>query len=326
MQVVRFLIAYGVVSALGILVSVFLAQNTQTERLTFFGQDVSTSLAWIMIGATAFGFLFALLLLLPGRISATLHIWALRREAKELDEELVWQGEQRDELLTHHERLLAGHEWLLSVYQRMGSELDRVVKERDALRVQLATSNTSGAHAGVMAPRLDHSAASSAPGARLSAAPAALRTRIEPSVPVAVAQEEAEEHDEDTAVVARVRPALAPVNERLEAVQEQPSVALQGEAESDKPELAPPSAPTVETDSPRMRLFGARLAAWLQAVSRPFSVHLRPQLVLDGVVQAAANFRRRCASVSVFVQERWRAMGAKVVEQRRRAPSPSHPT
>src|SRR5262249_30933049 len=134
MQIARFLIAYGMVSVLGVFVSLFLAQNTQAERLTFFGQEASTSLAWIMVGATAAGFLFALLLLLPGRVAATFHIWTLRREARELDEELVWQSEQRDQLLTHHEQLLNGHEWLLSVYRRTCGELDHIVRERDALK------------------------------------------------------------------------------------------------------------------------------------------------------------------------------------------------
>ena len=141
MRIARFLIAYGVVSVLGVLVSLFLAQNTQVERLTFFGRDISANLAWIMLAATAAGFLFALLLLLPGRIAATLHIWSLRKEARQLDEELVWQSERHDELLDHHERLLSGHEWLLSVYRRTRGELDQTISERDALKVHLANAN-----------------------------------------------------------------------------------------------------------------------------------------------------------------------------------------
>ena len=141
MRIARFLIAYGVVSVLGVVVSLFLAQNTQVERLTFFGRDVSTSLAWIMLAATAAGFLFALLLLLPGRIAATLHIWSLRKETRQLDEELVWQSERHDELLDHHERLLSGHEWLLGVYRRTRGDLDQAISERDALKVHLAKAN-----------------------------------------------------------------------------------------------------------------------------------------------------------------------------------------
>jgi len=114
LRIARFLIAYGVVSILGVLVIVFLAQNTQAEHLTFFGQEISLSEAWIMLAATVSGFLFALLLLLPGRIAATLHNWTLRQEAQNLDEELAFQSEQRDELLAHHEQLLRGHEWLLN--------------------------------------------------------------------------------------------------------------------------------------------------------------------------------------------------------------------
>jgi len=141
MRIARFLIAYGVVSVLGVAVSLFLAQNTQVERLTFFGRDVSTSLAWIILAATAAGFLFALLLLLPGRIAATMHIWSLRKETRQLDEELVWQSERHDELLDHHERLLSGHEWLLSVYRRTRGDLDQAISERDALKVHLAKAN-----------------------------------------------------------------------------------------------------------------------------------------------------------------------------------------
>src|SRR6185437_6728211 len=141
MRIARFLIAYGVVSVLGVLVSLFLAQNTKVEQLTFFGRDLSTSLAWIMLAATAAGFLFALLLLVPGRIAATLHIWSLRKETRQLDEELVWQSERHDELLDHHERLLSGHEWLLTVYRRTRGDLDSAILERDALKVQLAKAN-----------------------------------------------------------------------------------------------------------------------------------------------------------------------------------------
>src|SRR5262245_41352082 len=141
MRIARFLIVYGVVSVLGVVVSLFLAQNTRVEQLTFFGRDISASLAWIMLAATAAGFVFALLLLLPGRIAATLNIWSLRKETRQLDEELVWQSERHDELLDHHERLLSGHEWLLSVYRRTRGELDSAILERDAMKVQLAKAN-----------------------------------------------------------------------------------------------------------------------------------------------------------------------------------------
>src|SRR6185437_12725087 len=90
---------------------------------------------------TVVGFLFALLLLVPGRIAATLHIWSLRKETRQLDEELVWQSERHDELLDHHERLLSGHEWLLTVYRRTRGDLDSAILERDALKVQLAKAN-----------------------------------------------------------------------------------------------------------------------------------------------------------------------------------------
>jgi len=37
MRIVRFLIAYGVFSTFGIVVSLFVAQNTQPEQVVFFG-------------------------------------------------------------------------------------------------------------------------------------------------------------------------------------------------------------------------------------------------------------------------------------------------
>src|SRR5262245_25320345 len=140
MRIVRFLLAYAVFSTFGIVVSLFIAQNTHAEQLAFFGQQVSTNLAWIMIGAAACGFLVALVLLVPGRVAATFHIWSLHREARDFEEylaqqedRLVIQRERREDLLDHHERLLEGHERLLRAYQRVAAELDHVIGERDAL-------------------------------------------------------------------------------------------------------------------------------------------------------------------------------------------------
>jgi uncharacterized integral membrane protein len=207
MRVARFLIAYGVVSVLGVLGFVFLAQNTEADRLTFFGRDISISLAWIMLAATASGFLFALLLLLPGRIAATLHNWTLRREARELDEELAFQSEQRDELLAHHEQLLSGHEWLLTAYRRSREELDQIIKEREVLKAQLADANDVLA-AQREAPARQQPIAPAPPRqSEVVSAPAMPQARVEHRVPVIAVREEAEEA-EDTQKVTE-QPALA---------------------------------------------------------------------------------------------------------------------
>jgi uncharacterized integral membrane protein len=194
----RFLIAYGVVSVLGALVIVFLVQNTQVERLTFFGQEVSLSQAWIMLAATVAGFVFALLLLLPSRIATTLHNWTLRREARKLDEELAFQSEQRDGLLAHHERLLRGHEWLLGAYRRSHEELDQLIKERAVLQVQLADANNTLA-ALQEAPGRQHPIAP-APVSQVDviSAPALPPTQVEHRIAVITAREEPEDAQEET--------------------------------------------------------------------------------------------------------------------------------
>jgi uncharacterized integral membrane protein len=196
MRVARFLIAYGIVSVLGVLVIVFLAQNTQVERVTFFGRDLSTSQAWIMLAATVSGFLFALLLLLPGRIAATLHNWTLRREARELDEELAYQSEQRDELLAHHEQLLSGHEWLLNAYRRSREELDQLIKEREELRVQLAGANDALTAQREAPARPQPVAPAPLRQRAVVPTPAVLQTQIEHRIPDIAAREELEEAED----------------------------------------------------------------------------------------------------------------------------------
>lgn len=359
MQAVRFLLAYGVFSAFGILVSLFLVQNTQAERIAFFGQEVPTNLAWIILGASAFGFLLALLLLMPGRIAASLHIWTLRREAKELDEELAWQDERREDLLAHHERLLSGHEWLLDAYRRVIGERDQVVRERDALRIQVASFTTISAHASQVAlravpqvmasepPRPDRSAAWSAAGARLSAAPVAPspiapRPKGEPSVPLAVAQEaweddeeEFEEYeDEDAAdegaavLEEEVRPAvrvLTPANERLEAAPGGRAAAALVEAERDEERPLHRSAALVALLSSRMRSVNYQLTTWATTMSKVVAAHLHARRVVDHLAQANAAVRRSCADGWARAQERYRDLLAREAERQNRVPSPTQP-
>src|SRR5262249_52345834 len=138
---------YGVFSTFGIVVSLFIAQNTHEEQLAFFGQEVTTNFAWVILGAASCGFIVALVLLMPGRIAASFHIWSLHREARDFEEHLALQGEElavreerREQLLDRHEGLLEGQERLLGAYQRVMDELDQVMGERDQLATQLAVS------------------------------------------------------------------------------------------------------------------------------------------------------------------------------------------
>jgi uncharacterized integral membrane protein len=240
MRIARFLIAYGVVSVLGLLVIVFLAQNTQAEQLTFFGQAITLSQAWIMLAATACGFLFALLLLLPGRIAATLHILTLRREARELDEELAFQSEQRDDLLAHHEQLLSGHEWLLNAYQRSRGEIDNLVKERDLLKVQLADANDE-LTAQREAPAQRHPIAPAPPRQNeVVPVPAVSETQVEHKVPVVAAREELEgtEHTPEeiaqAAIPVGAHTPLVLANEPLDGIQQAHDVVTDDEMASDE--------------------------------------------------------------------------------------------
>jgi uncharacterized integral membrane protein len=243
LRIARFLIAYGVVSILGVLVIVFLAQNTQAEQLTFFGQEVSLGQAWIMLAATACGFLFAILLLLPGRIAATLHILTLRREARELDEELAFQSEQRDDLLAHHERLLSGHEWLLNAYRRSRGELDQLIKERDTLQLQLADANDALTAKRKAPARRQPIALAPPRQIDVVPAPAVSQTQVEHRVLVSTAGQELEETEhtpEETAQAAipvRASTPLELANEPQHGIQQAHDVVTDDEMASD--ELAP---------------------------------------------------------------------------------------
>jgi len=325
MRVARFLIAYGVVSVLGVLVIVFLAQNTQAAGLTFFGQEVSLSLAWIMLAATASGFLFALLLLLPGRIAATLHNWALRREARELDEELVWQSEQRDELLAHHERLLSGHEWLLNAYRRTRGELDHLIKERDVLKVQLADANDALAEQRE-APARQQTVAP-APPRQMDVVPAlpAPQTQVEHAVPVITAQEEREETQdtqeemEQAAIPVGAHAPLELANEPPDGIQQAHSVVADDEMASDALAQGHSNASPGETLASGANWFTSRLESGWQASRSWF--RRRGEQGRNRVDQGSIWVRRRGSARWNFRKSR---LGAKADEHQRGSPG-SHP-
>jgi uncharacterized integral membrane protein len=330
MRIARFLIAYGVVSVLGVAVSLFLAQNTQVERLTFFGRDVSASLAWIMLAATAAGFLFALLLLLPGRVAATLHIWSLRKETRQLDEELVWQSERHDELLDHHERLLSGHEWLLSVYRRTRGELDQAISERDALKVHLAKANDALATQEKVAVRREiiipapvRQTSENTPTApRIQAAP-----KIPAKAPAAVALDEPEDVQEK-------KPALSVGAQILESAASEPVASIQQEqviATSD--ETASDESWLIHSSEPSRAIFGDALASRVQRVTSGLdSWRLEvwssaQRLYTQGaerVDQAITRTRQFRATTWTYLRERLSGAGAGTEDRRRVSPL-THP-
>jgi len=323
MQVARFLIAYGVVSVLGVLVSVFLAQNTQAERLTFFGQEVSTNLAWIMLAATAAGFLFALLLFLPGRIAATLHIWALRKEARELDEELVWQSEQRDQLLAHHERLLTGHEWLLNAYQRTRGELDRALDERKSLQIQLANANDA------LAARRE------APARRETTAPAHLRQlarasqrpaprmRVEYRIPVASEPEYMESREDEEALAVGAPKPPQPASEPLHSVQPVHATVAEDVSTSAKLDLVHSFASLGERLASGMRWCTSRLDRSWQATRLFFGrLYSESRYRVD---QAILQVRRLGSAVWALLKERLDSLKPRRADERRHVSSVTHP-
>jgi hypothetical protein len=338
MGVARFLIAYGVVSVVGVLVIVFLAQNTQVERLTFFGRDISTSQAWIMLAATALGFLFALLLLLPGRIAATLHNWTLRREARELDEELAYQSEQRDDLLAHQARLLSGHEWLLNAYQRTRGELehsigelDRSIREREVLQAQLAEANAALAQLREASARRQPIAP--APTRQIDAvsAPAAPQTQVEHEVPVSTAREETVETEDTQAEMEQVAiPVEAPstlANTSPEGIQQARGVVVDDEPDDEadnamaSDQVAPvhANARSGEALAPGGNWFTSRLARGWQASRSWF--RRRGERGRYRVDQGIIWIRGRGSAMRDIRKAR---LGAKTAEHRRVSPD-THP-
>ncbi|HEY7092629.1 MAG TPA: hypothetical protein VH393_05590 [Ktedonobacterales bacterium] len=333
MRIARFLIAYGVVSVLGVVVSLFLAQNTQVERLTFFGRDVSTSLAWIMLAATAAGFLFALLLLLPGRIAATLHIWSLRKETRQLDEELVWQSERHDELLDHHERLLSGHEWLLNVYRRTRGELDQAISERDALKVHLAKANDALAtqkkvvvQREIIIPAPVRQTSESTPTApRIQAMP-----KIPAKAPAAVALDEPEDVQEEEPALSVGALALESVasepvaSEPVASIQQERVIAASDETASDESWLVHSSEPSRaifgNALASRMRRVTSGLASWRREVwSSAQRLYTQGAERVDQAITRTRQFR---ATTWTDLRER---LGGAGTEDRRRVSPLTHP-
>jgi uncharacterized integral membrane protein len=326
MRIARFLIAYGVVSVLGVLVSLFLAQNTQPVQLTFFGRDLSTNLALAILAATVAGFLFAMLLLVPGRIAATLHIWSLRREAHELDEELLWQSERHDELLEHHERLLSGHEWLLNVYRRARGELDDAVRERDALKVLLARANDDLATQRKVAVRRE--ILIPAPRRETSdSTPTAPRLRVAPPRPATATLDRADDVEvEKESHPVTAHPLPASIDEPPETLQHAPAIAaydVSDVMESADSDASAASASFGETLASALRSFTTRLDEWREA-TRSFISETYAQGVRR-VDQAIGPARHLSSTMWNGLAEQAGRLKARVTGARRRVAPLTHP-
>lgn len=152
MRIIRFLILYMMVSVLGLMVLIFLALNHYTIQIDLVRAQYPVSIAWVMMGAALFGFVIALLLLLPGRLAAGLHVHALERDVRSLERLLVdredlledqedyidEREELRARLIEQHEELLERHELILARHQELANDHDRVTAQRDEARAQLA--------------------------------------------------------------------------------------------------------------------------------------------------------------------------------------------
>jgi hypothetical protein len=152
MRILRFLILYVMVSVLGLLIVLFLALNHYTIQIDLIKAQYPVNVALVMMGAAVFGFVMALLLLLPGRLAAGLHVRALERDVRSLERLLVDREdlleeqedyiEDREELrarlIEQHEDLLVRHERVLARHQALADDHDRVTAQRDEARAQLA--------------------------------------------------------------------------------------------------------------------------------------------------------------------------------------------
>jgi hypothetical protein len=145
MHLIRFLISYVIVTILGLIMLLFLALNHHMVELDLIDGQHTVSLAWIMVGAAAVGFVIPLLLLVPGRIAAAVNAWRLERDLQEVEEQFVRLQEVRVRLLAKHESLVDRYERLLLHYQHAEIDLRETEAELEEVRMQLAASKAYNA-------------------------------------------------------------------------------------------------------------------------------------------------------------------------------------
>jgi uncharacterized integral membrane protein len=181
MRLLRFLVSYAIVTVLSVILLLFVALNHYTVSLDVFGPEYSVSVALVMGGAVAFGFVIALLLVLPDRIASAINGRRLEREVHYLEQDLIQLQELRARLLARHDYLVEGHERVLLRYHSLLNDHSRVVAERDDAREELATVRAArpiaaaAGHSSSAPLRLLSPAAAPAPAARAAAQPPAAR-------------------------------------------------------------------------------------------------------------------------------------------------------
>ncbi|MGO8947953.1 MAG: hypothetical protein ACLQUY_09880 [Ktedonobacterales bacterium] len=109
----RILISFliGIVMAVvAVGLGVLVAENGQSEHIIFLGTSFWGNKGWLTVGAVALGFLLAVLLLIPGRLSSAWQRGALGRQARARDDRLRELREQHAELQGSHRRLLEEHQ------------------------------------------------------------------------------------------------------------------------------------------------------------------------------------------------------------------------
>ncbi|HLJ80765.1 MAG TPA: hypothetical protein VKT52_04695 [Ktedonobacterales bacterium] len=110
------------------LLVIFAVENIRFARYTFIGNTFAGNVWWTVAGSALLGFIFALLMLAPGRVAVGMRSRTLGREHGRVGQELA-------NLRGEHERLQAEHA--------------RVLNERDQLRSALAvTSSVNARNAG----------------------------------------------------------------------------------------------------------------------------------------------------------------------------------
>ncbi|HEX5441933.1 MAG TPA: lipopolysaccharide assembly protein LapA domain-containing protein [Ktedonobacterales bacterium] len=219
MRIIRFLIYYAMVTALGVMALLFLALNHFTIQLNLIEAQFSVSVALVIVGAAAFGFVIALLALLPGRIAAGLYARSLARDVRALGEDvrdleyaLDEEEDLRGRLLEQHEILMERHERILLRHQSLVSDHSQAVAERndaraqlDALRIARPVASASHGSAVATALRLVPPAQAVGP----SSAPAAIPQPA--PVPVARIAEPAPVQHPVTPITPGPWPGVAPV-------------------------------------------------------------------------------------------------------------------
>jgi hypothetical protein len=99
-----------VMAAVAVGLGVLVTENGQNEHFTFLGTSFQGNQGWLTVGAVVLGFLLAVLMLIPGRLSSAWHRWTLGRQALAREDRMRELREQHAELQGSHRRLLEEHQ------------------------------------------------------------------------------------------------------------------------------------------------------------------------------------------------------------------------